>query len=196
MGLNMYYHVSLVYYYFFKFRGVGWDWVHLVRRPLIGLLYQPRMTDEYGAFGGMRTSRGSRSTHRKLAIVHFVHHKSHRNRPGIEPGPPATNRVSYGTALSPVGFTVRTLGKYEKVEWGLLYIRFEPWQHESRPFGYSVRIHLLIKHILVAQAYIFEACLATANNWWAYLHIRATCFTVIVSGPQSLLKALSDPPVI
>jgi hypothetical protein len=32
-------------------RGVGWDWVHLVRRPLVGLLYQPRMLDEYGAFG-------------------------------------------------------------------------------------------------------------------------------------------------
>jgi hypothetical protein len=30
------------------------DWVHLIHRLLIGLLYQPRMTEEYGAFGGMR----------------------------------------------------------------------------------------------------------------------------------------------
>jgi hypothetical protein len=38
----------------FLFRGVGWDWVHLVLRPVIGLLYQPQMTDEYGAFAGTR----------------------------------------------------------------------------------------------------------------------------------------------
>jgi hypothetical protein len=30
---------------------------------------------------------------------HFVHHKSHFTRPGIEPGPPATNRFSYGAAI-------------------------------------------------------------------------------------------------
>jgi hypothetical protein len=35
------------------FRGVGWDWVHLVRRALIGLLCQPRMIDEYGQIVGM-----------------------------------------------------------------------------------------------------------------------------------------------
>jgi hypothetical protein len=58
---------------FFSFVGWGetiiyeWDWVHLVRRPLVGLLYQSRMIDEYGAFGGMRIGRGSRSTLRKPA---------------------------------------------------------------------------------------------------------------------------------
>jgi hypothetical protein len=51
----------------FLFRGVGWDWVLLVRRPLIGLLYQPRMIDEYGAFDGMKIGRGNRSTRRKPA---------------------------------------------------------------------------------------------------------------------------------
>jgi hypothetical protein len=30
---------------------------------------------------------------------HFVHHKSHLTRPGLEPGtPPATNRLDYGAA--------------------------------------------------------------------------------------------------
>jgi hypothetical protein len=29
---------------------------------------------------------------------HYVHHKSHMTRPGLEPGTPATNRLSYGTA--------------------------------------------------------------------------------------------------
>jgi hypothetical protein len=42
----------------------------LIRRPLIGLLYQPRMIDDVcGAVGGMRIGRGSRSTRRKLTPV-------------------------------------------------------------------------------------------------------------------------------
>jgi hypothetical protein len=47
---------------------VGWDWVHLVRRRLIGLLYQPQMIDdECGPVCGMRIGRGNRSTRRKPA---------------------------------------------------------------------------------------------------------------------------------
>jgi hypothetical protein len=42
------------------------DSVHLVRRPLTRLLYQPRMIDdEFGAVGGMRIGRGNRSSRRK-----------------------------------------------------------------------------------------------------------------------------------
>jgi hypothetical protein len=42
----------------------------LVRRPLIGLLYQLRMIDdECGAVGGMRIGRENRSTRRKPAPV-------------------------------------------------------------------------------------------------------------------------------
>jgi hypothetical protein len=46
-----------------------------------GLLYQPQMLDEgdCGEIGGMKIGRGNR---------HFVHHKSHMSRPGLEPGPP------------------------------------------------------------------------------------------------------------
>jgi hypothetical protein len=44
--------------------------VHLVRRPLTGLLYQPRMIgDECRAVGGMSIGRGNRSTRRKPASV-------------------------------------------------------------------------------------------------------------------------------
>jgi hypothetical protein len=50
--------------------GVGWDWIHLVRRPLTGLLYQPRMIDdERGAVGGLRIGRGNRSARRKPTPV-------------------------------------------------------------------------------------------------------------------------------
>jgi hypothetical protein len=57
--------------------GVGWDWVHLARRPLFGLLYQPRMKDDdddddddddSGEVGWM-SSMGNRSTLRKPATV-------------------------------------------------------------------------------------------------------------------------------
>jgi hypothetical protein len=52
------------------FRGVVWDWVHLVRRLLTGLLYQPRtIDDECGAVGGMRIGRGNLSTRRKPVLV-------------------------------------------------------------------------------------------------------------------------------
>jgi hypothetical protein len=50
---------------------VGWDWVHLVLRPLFGLLYQPQLIhdDVCGATSGMRIGRGHRSTWRKTAPV-------------------------------------------------------------------------------------------------------------------------------
>jgi hypothetical protein len=49
-----------------------WGWgetVHLVHWPPTGLLYQPQMIDEYGAFGGIRIGRRNQSTWRKPALV-------------------------------------------------------------------------------------------------------------------------------
>jgi hypothetical protein len=45
--------------------------VHLVRRSLIGVLYQPRLIDdnERGVVGGMRIGKGNRSARRKPAPV-------------------------------------------------------------------------------------------------------------------------------
>jgi hypothetical protein len=34
-----------------------------------------------------------------LSQFHFVHHESHMDWPGREPGPPVANRLSYGTAV-------------------------------------------------------------------------------------------------
>jgi hypothetical protein len=59
---------------------MGWNWVHLVRRPLIGLLYQPWMIDDKcGAVGGMRICRGNRSTLRKPALVPLCQSQIPRN---------------------------------------------------------------------------------------------------------------------
>jgi hypothetical protein len=50
---------------------VGWDRVHLVLRPLFGLLYQPKMIydddDDCESVDVMRIDRGNRSTRRKPA---------------------------------------------------------------------------------------------------------------------------------
>jgi hypothetical protein len=50
-----------------------------------GLLYHPQMIDDddCGAISGMNIGMGNRSTRRKPAQRHFVHHKSHMTRPGL-----------------------------------------------------------------------------------------------------------------
>jgi hypothetical protein len=84
----------------------GWGWVHLERRPLFSLLYQPQMMndDECWAVGVM-SGKGNRSTPRNLAHCHFVHHKFHLtwlepgSNPGRRVGKLATKGLSYGTAI-------------------------------------------------------------------------------------------------
>jgi hypothetical protein len=70
------------------FLGVGWDWVHLVRRPLFGLLYQPRISydDKCGTVGGIRIGREDRSTRRKPAPVPLCPSQTLMTWPGLEPG--------------------------------------------------------------------------------------------------------------
>jgi hypothetical protein len=55
-----------------------------------GLLYQPQMIDDGDCrtIGGMQIGKKNQSTRRKTAQCHFVHHKSHLTRPGLERGPP------------------------------------------------------------------------------------------------------------
>jgi hypothetical protein len=78
---------------------MGWDWVHLVRRPLTGLLYQPRMIadGEWGASGGMKSGMGNRSTRRKPAPAPLGPDPG--SNPGRHGGKPMTNRLNYGRAI-------------------------------------------------------------------------------------------------
>jgi hypothetical protein len=66
-------------------------------------VHQPRMMDECGTIGGI-IGRGIRSTRRRPAPVPFVNHKSHTIWPCSNPGrrgrTPATNSLSYGTAVN------------------------------------------------------------------------------------------------
>jgi hypothetical protein len=55
-----------------------------------GLLYRPQMIDE-GVVGQLVEWRLAGETEvlgENLHQRHFVHHKSHMTRPGLEPGPP------------------------------------------------------------------------------------------------------------
>jgi hypothetical protein len=79
----------------FSFLGVEWDWVYLARRPLTGLLYQPRMRDDVcGAVGEMKywekTSPSATSTTNPTW-------SGPGSNPGRRGGKPATNRLSYST---------------------------------------------------------------------------------------------------
>jgi hypothetical protein len=53
--------------------------------------------------GGMILTGKAEELGGNLSQCHFVHHKSHMDLPGSEPGPlrerPATNRLSYDTAV-------------------------------------------------------------------------------------------------
>jgi hypothetical protein len=84
-----------------SFSFIEWSkiWVHLVNRPLFGLLYQPRMTDdEFGAVVGTRIVRGNRSSRRKPISVQIPHDLTWVRTRATAVGR-ASNRLSYGTAL-------------------------------------------------------------------------------------------------
>jgi hypothetical protein len=72
-----------------------------------GLLYRPKMIneDDCGAIGGMKIGRANRSTRRKLAPAplsppQIPHDQTRARTPGRRGGKPATNRLSYGAALT------------------------------------------------------------------------------------------------
>jgi hypothetical protein len=93
--------INITYFCSSLFGFLGWgETVHLVRRPLFGLLYQPRMMDddECVAVDGMS---GRRSTWRKyvslpLRLPHIPHNLTWVLTRAAAVG----SRLSYSTALS------------------------------------------------------------------------------------------------
>jgi hypothetical protein len=71
--------------FFFILSGVGLS--PLCIAAITGLLYQPQMIDDgdCGAIGGMRLTGETEVLGENLPQRHFLHHKSHMTRPGLEP---------------------------------------------------------------------------------------------------------------
>jgi hypothetical protein len=80
------------------------NWVHSAQRPPIGLLCQPRVIINDGEIGGMMTRRGKPKYSEKtcpsatLSTTNPTWPDVGSNR-GHRGGKPATNRLSYGTAI-------------------------------------------------------------------------------------------------
>jgi hypothetical protein len=73
------------------------NWIH----SALSIVPAPDDYDD-GEIGGMMIGKGNRST-QNLPRCRFVHHKPHM-LPDRRGGKPATNRLSYGTALFALDF--------------------------------------------------------------------------------------------
>jgi hypothetical protein len=69
------------------------NWVHSARRYLSRVIMMMENLVEW------RLAGETEVLGENLPQRHFVHHRSHLTRSGIEPGPPATNRLSHGAAI-------------------------------------------------------------------------------------------------
>jgi hypothetical protein len=76
------------------FIAVGWEWIHLARRSLCGLLYQPRMIDVMSVAKPVEwVAWKTEVLGEHLLQCRVIHHKFHMTWPGLEPGPPRREAI-------------------------------------------------------------------------------------------------------
>jgi hypothetical protein len=85
---NVHHYILTEEFYFIILSGVRLS--PLGTAATTGLLYQPQMIDDghCGAMGGIKIGRETEVLGEKVPRRHFVHHKFHITRPGLEPGLP------------------------------------------------------------------------------------------------------------
>jgi hypothetical protein len=84
---------------------VGWGWVYLIRRPLSGLLYQPRMIDDECGNRSNENWQGKPKYSEKTCPSATLSTTNPTwldlgSNPGRRSDKPATNRLRYGTATN------------------------------------------------------------------------------------------------
>jgi hypothetical protein len=79
------------------------NWAHSARRPPIGLFYLSQVIMRIENLVEWWLAGETEVLRENLSQCRFVHHKSHVTRPDANPGrrgeKPATNGLSYGTAI-------------------------------------------------------------------------------------------------
>jgi hypothetical protein len=131
------------------FLGVGWHCVHLVRRPLFGLLYLPRMMDddECGAASGL-IGKGSRSVRRKPAPLQLY-------PPQIPPYPRSNPGHCGGQRLTDMALPFPFVSSFRKYEIDfvhvislfLLFSVYEEWTLDLK-CSHTFLCKLCCKHYL------------------------------------------------
>jgi hypothetical protein len=116
-------------------RGVR-NWVHLVRRPLIGLLYQPRMMSVSSRLnenwqGKLKYSERTCPS-ATLSTTNSTWHDLGSN-PGLRGRKPATNRLSCGTVNMVGYFTKLSSSKLHNIVQYVVGLKFSQWWLWSSP---------------------------------------------------------------
>jgi hypothetical protein len=124
------------------------DWVHLVHRPLFGLLYQPKMiADECRAVVGMRICRGNRSTRRKHAPVPFCPPQNPWPDPDSNPAAVVESQWLTAWAMArPLLIHIRSCNWMHSFTWLSRYVDLSQHLVQSlHYFGHTPSVWLLVK---------------------------------------------------
>jgi hypothetical protein len=136
-----------------------------------------------GEIGGMKIGRGNKSTRRKPAQCHFIHHKSYITRPGFETGAPrweASDGVALAQRLLHIqsSLALKTLHSAHKVFLCASYgSRNKP---KLFPETCLVHVYTVFYAVFMFAGYVCCGGLSRCNSHWVCC-IAVLCVVIRVS---------------